>query len=92
MLYKDVTPSDIFKCQQCSECCKGYGGTFVTEKEIKAIVDYLHVDSESFIDNYCQVSGGNRFWHRAKMGIVYSGTDYAQFIRSNPGCAKSGLL
>ena len=58
MLYKDVTPSDIFKCRQCGECCKGYGGTFVTEKEIKAIVDFLNTDPESFIDNYCQVSGG----------------------------------
>ena len=58
MLYKSVKPSDIFKCRQCGECCKGYGGTFVTEKEIKAIVDYLNTDPESFVDNYCQVSGG----------------------------------
>ena len=58
MLYKDVKPSDIFKCRQCGECCKGYGGTFVTEKEIKAIVNYLNTDPESFVDNYCQVSGG----------------------------------
>ena len=58
MLYKDVTPSDIFKCRQCGECCKGYGGTFVTEKEIKAIVDYLNIDPEHFVDKYCQVSGG----------------------------------
>lgn len=59
MPYKDVTPSDIFKCRQCGECCKGYGGTFVTKKEIKAIVDYLNIDPERFVDNYCQVSGGN---------------------------------
>jgi Fe-S-cluster containining protein len=58
MLYKIVKPSDIFKCRQCGECCKGYGGTFVTEKEIKAIVDYLNTDPESFVDNYCRVSGG----------------------------------
>lgn len=58
MPYKDVTQSDIFKCRQCGECCKGYGGTFVTEKEIKAIVDYLNIDPEHFVDNYCQVSGG----------------------------------
>jgi Fe-S-cluster containining protein len=58
MLYKDVTPSDIFKCRQCGECCKGYGGTFVTEKEIKAIVDYLNINPEHFVDKYCQVSGG----------------------------------
>jgi len=58
MLYKNVTPSDIFECRQCGECCKGYGGTFVTEKEIKAIVDYLNIDPEHFVDKYCQVSGG----------------------------------
>lgn len=58
MLYKDITLSDIFECRQCGECCKGYGGTFVTEKEIKAIVDYLNIDPEHFVDKYCQVSGG----------------------------------
>ncbi|RZB37068.1 MAG: uncharacterized protein SRB2_01572 [Desulfobacteraceae bacterium Eth-SRB2] len=58
MLYKNVTPSNIFECRQCGECCKGYGGTFVTEKEIKAIVDYLNIDPEHFVDKYCQVSGG----------------------------------
>jgi len=58
MPYKDVKPSDIFKCQQCGECCKGYGGTFVTENEIEAIAGYLNADAENFVDNYCQVSGG----------------------------------
>ena len=58
MLYKDVTPSDIFKCRQCGECCKGYGGTFVTENEIEAIAGYLNIDHKSFVDNYCQMSGG----------------------------------
>jgi len=57
MPYKDVKPSDIFKCQQCGECCKGYGGTFVTDKEIEAIVDYLNTDAKSFVDNYCEMSG-----------------------------------
>jgi Fe-S-cluster containining protein len=57
MLYKDVKPSDIFKCRQCGECCKGYGGTFVTEKEIQAIADYLNTDPKSFVDDYCQMSG-----------------------------------
>ena len=57
MPYKDVTPSDIFKCQQCGECCKGYGGTFVTENEIEVIAGYLNTDVENFVDNYCQMSG-----------------------------------
>ena len=58
MPYKDIKPLDIFKCQQCGECCKGYGGTFVTEKEIEAITGYLNIDHKSFVDNYCQMSGG----------------------------------
>jgi len=51
-------PSDIFKCQQCGDCCKGYGGTFVTEKEIDAIAGYTNTDPENFVENYCQISGG----------------------------------
>lgn len=41
----------------CGECCKGYGGTFVSEKEIKAISQYLDTDPESFVTDYCQLSG-----------------------------------
>jgi Fe-S-cluster containining protein len=57
MPYKDVKPSDIFKCKQCGGCCKGYGGTFVTEKEIESIVEHLNTDAKSFVDNYCEMSG-----------------------------------
>ena len=58
MPYKDIKPSDIFKCRRCGECCKGYGGTLVNEKEIEAIAGYLNIDHKSFVDNYCQMSGG----------------------------------
>lgn len=42
----------------CGECCKGYGGAFVNEQEIKAISQYLHIEPESFLKDYCQWSGG----------------------------------
>lgn len=58
MPYKDIKPLDIFKCRRCGECCKGYGGTLVNEKEIEAIAGYLNIDHKSFVDNYCQMSGG----------------------------------
>jgi Fe-S-cluster containining protein len=51
-------PSNIFQCKKCGDCCKGYGGTYVTEKDIIAISDYINTDSESFIDKYCGLSGG----------------------------------
>ncbi|RZB30621.1 MAG: uncharacterized protein SRB1_02901 [Desulfobacteraceae bacterium Eth-SRB1] len=52
-----MKPSDIFKCAKCGDCCKGYGGTYVTAKDIKAIAAYIKTDPESFVDNYCSRSG-----------------------------------
>ena len=51
-------PSDIFECQQCGDCCMGFGGTFVTEKEIKTIAGYLNTDPDDFVEKYCQIAGG----------------------------------
>lgn len=58
VIAQTVKPTDLFKCQQCGDCCKGYGGTFVTEPEIQAIADFLDTDTQSFLKNYCQMSGG----------------------------------
>ena len=51
-----MKPSDIFTCQQCGDCCKGYGGTYVNEKDIKRIADYIHADPESFVKTYCRTT------------------------------------
>ena len=50
--------SAIFQCKQCGECCKGYGGTYVTEKDIDAISGALGIDPEFFVNTYCRRSGG----------------------------------
>ena len=50
--------SDIFNCTKCGDCCKGYGGAFVTPDDIKAISDYLNAEPEHFIEKFCQISGG----------------------------------
>jgi len=52
-----VKPSDTFRCKRCGDCCKGYGGTFLTEKDIEVIADYINTDFKSFIENYCEISG-----------------------------------
>ncbi|MCK5783702.1 MAG: YkgJ family cysteine cluster protein [Desulfobacterales bacterium] len=49
--------TDIFQCKKCGECCKGFGGTYVTEKDIDAIARYIHKDPETFIEDFCQKSG-----------------------------------
>ena len=50
--------SDIFKCTKCGDCCKGYGGTFVTAQDIDAIAGYINTDPKHFVADYCQMSGG----------------------------------
>jgi len=53
-----MNTTEIFKCQQCGDCCKGFGGTFVTEKEIEKIAARVHTDPKMFVEKYCQISGG----------------------------------
>jgi Fe-S-cluster containining protein len=55
---KSLAPEDIFTCKKCGDCCKGYGGTYVTPENIAAIASYIHTDPETFLKNYCQISGG----------------------------------
>lgn len=57
----EIHPEDIFQCKMCGDCCKGFGGTYVTEKEISDISSYLNVDSSVFIERYC---------HRTRIGTV----------------------
>jgi len=42
----------------CGDCCKGFGGTYVTPEDIKAISGYLESDPDHFVEEYCQMSGG----------------------------------
>ena len=51
-----MKPSDIFSCQKCGDCCKGYGGTYVSQRDIKLIADYLHIDPKSFVKTHCQTT------------------------------------
>ena len=53
----DVNADDLFVCQMCGDCCRGYGGTYVTEADIRAIADYLQEDPEQFKVRYCRLSG-----------------------------------
>lgn len=57
MTQSNITSDDIFHCAQCGDCCTGYGGTYITPKDIKAIADYINTDEKTFVDDYCQRSG-----------------------------------
>ena len=57
MPYRSVHADDLFKCQMCGDCCKGFGGTYVTEKDIANISQFIGASPDTFIKEYCQMSG-----------------------------------
>jgi len=50
-------PRVLFDCLQCGDCCKGYGGTYVTDKDIEAIAGFIGCSAECFVAQYCTLSG-----------------------------------
>lgn len=57
MISKPISASDLFECKKCGDCCKGYGGTFVSPEDIQAIANFIGENPEDFQDRYCQLSG-----------------------------------
>ena len=62
MLYNasnDMSAEDqMFRCQKCGTCCRGYGGTFITDADVQAIAAYIGTDAATFVDDFCRLSGG----------------------------------
>jgi len=57
----DSTPCDaLFTCTQCGDCCKGYGGTYLSSMDIESIARYLGITADQFVANYTSVSGNRR--------------------------------
>jgi uncharacterized protein len=55
---EDLNPQDLFACTLCGDCCKGYGGTYVSSEDIAAIAAFLHLDPSEVVRRYCRMSGG----------------------------------
>ncbi len=56
-MFSDLGPDDLFECQMCGECCRGYGGAYVGPGDVRAIAEFIGEDPETFRDRYCQLSG-----------------------------------
>ena len=48
----------IFECTQCGECCTGYGGTYITDEDVRRIADFVGLSREAFLSTYCQIADG----------------------------------
>ena len=53
-----MTDDEIFVCTMCGDCCKGFGGTYVSDKDILAISKFIGEDPLIFREKYCVLSGG----------------------------------
>jgi Fe-S-cluster containining protein len=47
----------LFNCTRCGECCKGYGGTYLTPDDIDAISRFLGINAEELLTRFTQQSG-----------------------------------
>ena len=65
---KTNEPKAIFECRQCGDCCRGYGGTFVSKRDIDAIASFLGEDPEYFVANHCRLSGKRPLLSQKKDG------------------------
>ncbi|GAB6907855.1 conserved hypothetical protein [Desulfosarcina cetonica] len=56
----EPTCDDLFSCTLCGDCCKGYGGTYLTPADVEAIADYLGTTPQALVSGYTQISGTRR--------------------------------
>jgi hypothetical protein len=68
MFCDPLTSQDIFNCRQCGDCCKGFGGTYVSPADVQAIAAFIHVDPGKFLEKYCQRSGSKFVLAQAENG------------------------
>lgn len=58
----------LFSCTLCGDCCKGFGGTYLSESDIDAISRYLGITADRLVARYTQKSGGRRVIAQGKDG------------------------
>jgi Fe-S-cluster containining protein len=62
------TARDIFECQQCGDCCNGFGGTYVTDHDISRIASFIKARPDTFVIEYCDYSGSKPVLRRGMNG------------------------
>ncbi len=69
MPFDAIKPSNLFQCKKCGECCKGYGGTYVTTDNIKEIAAYIQIAPAEFEKKYCRISGNRPLLRQSENGF-----------------------
>lgn len=65
----DETSCDaLFTCTQCGDCCKGYGGTYLSSMDIESIASYLGITADQLVAGYTKLSGNRRLIRQSVNG------------------------
>lgn len=86
---RNISDSEIFNCKKCGDCCKGYGGTYVTPEEIIAIADYININPEKFVEKYCQMSGSKPVLGQKKNGFCIFWDDLCTIHTVKPAMCRA---
>ncbi len=60
--------ADLFACTLCGDCCKGYGGTYLSQTDIEAIARHLNMSTDRLTASYTHRSGGRRLLAQGDQG------------------------
>jgi len=83
-----VRLSEFFECQKCGECCKGYGGAFVSDHDLTRISQYLDIAPEHFLSDYCVWSGGRPLIKTAESGCCIFWDELCTIHKVKPRMCK----
>jgi Fe-S-cluster containining protein len=56
--FPNLNADDVFRCTRCGECCRGFGGTYVSRQDIAAVAAFLGTDPAELMARGCLASGG----------------------------------
>lgn len=72
-----MTPNTppVFECRQCGECCRGFGGTYVTEADIQKIAQFLDMKPADFRREHCAPSG-------SRYVLAQGPDEFCRFVRN----------
>lgn len=83
------TLTPIFTCTQCGDCCKGYGGTVISESDAKQIADYLNIPLEQFFRDHCINSGKKRMLNQQSSGYCTFWDENCTIHPVKPGMCRA---
>ena len=64
----DQTCQTLFSCTLCGDCCKGYGGTYITDTDIEALARFLGQTTLRVKAHYTRLSGSGRLIAQGENG------------------------